>query len=162
MRTRRPIVGVRFSELVDARPRTLVGALTLLSATSTDRESRLIEVDEGGWSATDEELNVASQGETREEALEMLDEAVALHKGEIGEPVTDEDLRELGIGPESVPDEPQEPDAPWFDSEEWAWYGRDPLFTSKYGRPAKSTLQDRSIKFRVRVNTRGSVRMTAR
>jgi predicted RNase H-like HicB family nuclease len=66
--------------------------------------------------AIDEELNVASQGETREEALEMLDEAVALDKGEIGEPVTGEDLRELGIDPESVPDEPQVPDAPWFDS----------------------------------------------
>ncbi|GAB6861738.1 type II toxin-antitoxin system HicB family antitoxin [Haloplanus litoreus] len=89
---------------------------------STGRELRLIEVDEGGWSAIDEESNVASQGETREEALEMLDEAVALHTGEIGESVTDEDLRELGIGPEFVPefvpDEPQDPDAPWFDSEE--------------------------------------------
>jgi predicted RNase H-like HicB family nuclease len=85
---------------------------------STGREIRLIEEDEGGWSAIDEELNVASQGETREEALEMLDEAVALHKGEIGDPVTDEDLRELGIDPESVPDETQVPDAPWFDSEE--------------------------------------------
>jgi predicted RNase H-like HicB family nuclease len=85
---------------------------------STGREIRLIEEDDGGWSAIDEELNVASQGETREEALEMLDEAVALHTGEAGEPVTDEDLRELGIDPGSVPDEPQEPDAPWFDSEE--------------------------------------------
>lgn len=45
----------------------------------------------------------------------MLDEAVALHNGEIGEPVTDEDLEELGIDPEDVPDEPREPDAPWFD-----------------------------------------------
>jgi predicted RNase H-like HicB family nuclease len=84
---------------------------------STGREIRLIEEDEGGWSAIDEELNVASQGETREEALEMLDEAVALHKGEIGEPISDDDLRELGIDPESVPDEPEVPDAPWFDSE---------------------------------------------
>jgi predicted RNase H-like HicB family nuclease len=85
---------------------------------SPGREIRLIEEAEGGWSAIDEKLNVASQGETREEALEMLDEAVALHKGEAGDPVTDEDLRELGIDPDSVPDEPQEPDAPWFDSEE--------------------------------------------
>jgi predicted RNase H-like HicB family nuclease len=85
---------------------------------STGRKIRLIEEEDGGWSAIDEELNVASQGETREEALEMLDEAVALHTGEAGEPVTDEDLRELGIDPDSIPDEPQEPDAPWFDSEE--------------------------------------------
>lgn len=84
---------------------------------STGREIRLIEEEDGGWSAIDEELNVASQGETRAEALEMLDEAMALHKGEIGEPVTDDDLRALGIDPESVPDEPQEPDVPWFDSE---------------------------------------------
>lgn len=35
----------------------------------------------------------------------MLDEAVARHKGEVGEPVTDEDLRELG---DEIPDEPKE------------------------------------------------------
>jgi predicted RNase H-like HicB family nuclease len=85
---------------------------------STGREIRLIEEADGGWSAIDEDLNVASQGETREEALEMLDEAVALHTGEAGEPVTDEDLRELGLDPDAVPDEPREPDAPWFDAEE--------------------------------------------
>lgn len=82
---------------------------------STGREIRLIEEDEGGWSAIDEETGVASCGETREEALAMLDEAVALQKGEIGEPVTDDDLREWGIDPDSVPDEPVVPDAPWFD-----------------------------------------------
>lgn len=53
------------------------------------------------WSVVDEDLGVASQGKTREEALEMLDEAVALHKGEIGHEPTDEELRELGIGPEN-------------------------------------------------------------
>jgi hypothetical protein len=31
--------------------------------------------------------------------------------------VTDEDLRELGIDPGSVSEEPGEPDAPWFDDE---------------------------------------------
>lgn len=58
----------------------------------------------GWWVAKDEETGVASQGETREEALENLDEAVALHKGEIGEDVADEEavLRELGIDPEEV------------------------------------------------------------
>jgi len=82
---------------------------------STGREIRLIEEDEGGWSAIDEETGVASCGDTREEALEMLDEAVALHTGEAGEPVTDEDLEELGLDPDSVPDEAVVPDAPWFD-----------------------------------------------
>jgi len=52
-----------------------------------------------GWVITDVETGVTTQGETREEALEMLDEAVALHKGEIGREPTDEELRELGIDP---------------------------------------------------------------
>jgi predicted RNase H-like HicB family nuclease len=78
------------------------------------REIRLVEEDDGSWSAIDEETGVASQGETRSEALDNLDEAVALHTDEIGEPVTDADLRDLGIDPDTVPDEPREPDAPWF------------------------------------------------
>jgi predicted RNase H-like HicB family nuclease len=82
---------------------------------STGREIRLIEEDDGGWSAIDEETGVASQGDTRREALSNLDEAVALHRGDIGEPVSDDDLLELGIDPETIPDEPQEPDAPWFE-----------------------------------------------
>lgn len=69
------------------------------------------------WVAVDEDTGVASQGETREEALAMLDEAVALHEGEAGEPVTDEGLEEWGIDPDSVPDDVREPDAPWFDQE---------------------------------------------
>ena len=36
------------------------------------------------WVALDEEIDVASQGKTRAAALANLDEAVALHKGEIG------------------------------------------------------------------------------
>lgn len=86
-----------------------------MSQEEVRREIRLIEEEDGWWSAIDEEAGVASQGETREEALDNLDEAVALHKGETGEPVTDEDLRELGIDPETVPDDPQVPDAPWFE-----------------------------------------------
>ena len=61
------------------------------------------------WVAKDLETGVASQGETRAEALEMLDEAVALHKGEIGEPIEDEEsfLQEIGIDPNDIPDEPE-------------------------------------------------------
>lgn len=66
---------------------------------STGREIRLIEEVEGGWSAIDEEAGVASQGETRAEALANLDEAVELT----------ETAREAGT------DAP-EPDAPWFDA----------------------------------------------
>jgi len=70
---------------------------------STTRKITLIEEEEGGWSAIDEELGVASCGDTRQEALEMLDEAVALHQGE-GEPIEDEDafLEELGLDPEEI------------------------------------------------------------
>lgn len=77
---------------------------------SQAREIRLIEDEEiGGWSAIDAETGVASQGETRQEALENLDEAVALHTGEAGEPVTDEDLREFGLDPADVdPDDANE------------------------------------------------------
>ena len=57
---------------------------------------------------------MTSQSETRAEALANLDEAVALYEGEIGEPVTDAELRDLGLAPDTVPDEPQEPDVPWF------------------------------------------------
>jgi len=109
MRTRH-LIGVRFLKLVANRPRTLIGAL--LPRMSTGREIRLIEEAEGDWSAINEELNVASQGETREGSLEILDEAVALHQGEIGDPITDENLRELGIGSDSASDKPPIPDAP--------------------------------------------------
>ena len=43
------------------------------------------------WVALDEEIDVASQGKTRAAALANLDEAVALHKGEIGEPIEDDE-----------------------------------------------------------------------
>jgi len=66
---------------------------------STGREIRLVKEDDGGWSAVDVETAVASQGETRREALENLDEAVEL---------TVEARKELSDAPE--------PDAPWFDS----------------------------------------------
>ena len=66
---------------------------------STGREIRLIEEDDGWWSAIDEQTGIASQGETRTEALENLDEAVTLTT----EAQNDET-------PAS------EPDAPWFES----------------------------------------------
>jgi predicted RNase H-like HicB family nuclease len=60
--------------------------------------------EEDMWVITDVETGVTTQGETREDALEMLDEAVALHKGEIGEPIEDEEafMEELGIDPDEV------------------------------------------------------------
>jgi predicted RNase H-like HicB family nuclease len=66
---------------------------------STGREIRLIEEEDGWWSAVDEQAGVASQGPTRTEALENLDEAVEL---------TEEANEEETAAPE--------PDAPWFEN----------------------------------------------
>ena len=51
------------------------------------------------WVIMDVETGVTTQGETREHALEMFDEAVALYKGEAGHEPTDGELREMGIDP---------------------------------------------------------------
>ena len=45
---------------------------------STGREIRLLEENDGGWSAVDEQAGVANQSETWEEALQNLNEAVEL------------------------------------------------------------------------------------
>ncbi|QKY20246.1 type II toxin-antitoxin system HicB family antitoxin [Halolamina sp. CBA1230] len=63
--------------------------------------------DAENWSAVDEDLGVASVGDTREEALAMLDEAVALHTGEAGQSIDSweeekEVLEDLGIDPDEV------------------------------------------------------------
>ena len=64
-----------------------------------DDEIRLWRED-GWWIATDVDTGVTTQGESRTEALENLDEAVALHRGEAGCEPTDEELREIGIEPD--------------------------------------------------------------
>ena len=66
---------------------------------STGREIYLIEEDDGWWSAVDKDTGVASQGKTRDEALENLDEAVILTK-------------EARDDETAAP----EPDAPWFEN----------------------------------------------
>lgn len=63
---------------------------------------QLVENPSGSWTARDEATGVASQGDTREQALENLDEAVALYRGDIGHEPTDEELRELGVDPETA------------------------------------------------------------
>lgn len=71
------------------------------STQDSDREDEIRMWREGdSWVITDVETGVTTQGDTREEALEMLDDAVALHRGEIGREPTEEELRELGIDPE--------------------------------------------------------------
>ena len=71
---------------------------------SSRRKVVLID-EEGKWSAIDEELGVGSCGDTRQKALEMLDEAVELHQRE-GEPATNDDLREFGLDPNDVDHKP--------------------------------------------------------
>jgi predicted RNase H-like HicB family nuclease len=71
------------------------------AAPSTTHRITLIP-EEDGWTARDEATGVASCGDTRQEALAMLDEAVALHRNEIGEEPTEEELRELGVDPEAA------------------------------------------------------------
>jgi len=74
-----------------------------MARSDTPEEGQRIELVEnpsGSWTATDQQTGVASQGETREQALENLDEAIALYRGEIGHEPTDEELRELGVDPE--------------------------------------------------------------
>lgn len=66
---------------------------------STEVKRRIVLTQEdSGWVARDEEVDVTSQGETRQEALENLDEAVEL---------TQEIRDEMDDAPE--------PSTPWFD-----------------------------------------------
>jgi len=51
------------------------------------------------WVAKDVETGVTTQGQSRAAALENLDDAVALHDGDVGTEPTEEELRELGIDP---------------------------------------------------------------
>lgn len=74
---------------------------------SDDHEDEIRLWREGdGWVITHVETGVTTQGDSREHALEMLDEALALHRGE-GESIDTpeqerEVLRELGIDPDEV------------------------------------------------------------
>ena len=51
------------------------------------------------WVARDEATGVTSQGKTRHEALDNLDEALEGYHGD-GQPPSEEELREAGIDPE--------------------------------------------------------------
>lgn len=62
-----------------------------------------IHEDDGSITARDLETGIASFGDTKSEALRMLAEALELHESG-GEPVTDEDLREMGLDPDDFGD----------------------------------------------------------
>ncbi len=63
-----------------------------------DGEIRLWRED-GWWIAEDVETGVTTQGESREAALDNLDDAVALHRGDAGRDPTAAELRALDIDP---------------------------------------------------------------
>jgi hypothetical protein len=63
-----------------------------------DGEIRLWQEDDW-WIARDVETGVTTQGESREAALENLDDAMALRDSERGRAPTDEELRAAGIDP---------------------------------------------------------------
>lgn len=66
---------------------------------STGIEPTITLTDEGEWwVAEDTETGVTSQGRTRQEALENLDEALCGYRGN-GEEPSEDDLYELGIDP---------------------------------------------------------------
>lgn len=86
-----------------------------MASSTTDGEAHEDEIrlwrEDNWWVAKDIETGVTTQGQSREAALKNLDEAVALHTGEIGREPTDEELREMGIkssdnttGDQSPPD----------------------------------------------------------
>ena len=64
-----------------------------------DEEIRLWR-DGSGWIAKDVETGVTTQGTSRTAALENLDDAVALRRGEAGREPTEAELRAAGIDPE--------------------------------------------------------------
>lgn len=68
---------------------------------STGVEPTITLTDDGDWwVARDVETGVTSQGRTRKEALDNLDEALAGYHGE-GEEPTAEELRDVGIDPDA-------------------------------------------------------------
>ncbi|MDY6776369.1 MAG: type II toxin-antitoxin system HicB family antitoxin [Halobacteria archaeon] len=73
---------------------------------STEVKRRITLTHEDGvWVARDEKKNVASQGESRQEALQNLDEAVELHERDSGSVSWDEEkemLEDLGLDPDDV------------------------------------------------------------
>lgn len=67
----------------------------------------LIQADDGWWVARNEATGAASQGKSRQDALEKLDEAVRPHRGESGVPIETwaqerEVLKNLDIDPDEV------------------------------------------------------------
>jgi predicted RNase H-like HicB family nuclease len=76
---------------------------------STGREIRLTEEDDW-WVARDVTAGLTAQGETRDDALDALDAVVDAVHGDGGHEPTDEELRELGVDPETARTQGELPD----------------------------------------------------
>lgn len=72
------------------------------SPEESTREIRLLENPDGWWTARDCDAELTAQGETRADALDALDRVVAAARGEAGHEPTDEEIRALGIDPETA------------------------------------------------------------
>jgi len=74
-----------------------------MASSTRDGDAREGEIrlwrEDGWWIARDVGTGVTTQGQSREKALDNLDDAVALHEGETGREPTDDELREIGIDP---------------------------------------------------------------
>lgn len=89
--------------------RTVLPTDGLRSAMSTGREIRLTEEDDW-WVARDVTAGLTAQGETRDDALDALDAVVDAVHGDGGHEPTDEELRELGVDPETARTQGELPD----------------------------------------------------
>lgn len=67
-----------------------------------DREIRLLKNPDGQWTARDLRVGVTAQGESRDEALDNLDDVVEAVEGDGGTPPTDDEIRDLGVEPEAA------------------------------------------------------------
>ena len=66
------------------------------------RDIRLVQNPDGQWTARDLDHGLTAQGNTSREALDALDDVVVAVHGGAGHEPTDEELRELGVDPETA------------------------------------------------------------
>lgn len=74
------------------------------------REIRLLENPDGQWTARDLQVEVSAQGATRAGALENLDAVVDAVAGDGGHEPTDDELRDLGVDPDTARTQGDRPD----------------------------------------------------
>lgn len=71
-------------------------------ADAPTREIRLLKNPDGRWTARDLRAGVTTQGESRTAALDSLDAVVEAVEGDSGCAPTDDELRALGVDPETA------------------------------------------------------------